>query len=129
MVDVDVQVARTTSRPLDVRRRDQVAYTVEYVATNGSHRFTTVATTPDGCDALGLTPLRFDPLRRRRAPRSGARTLKADAAACTWRSRARAAAAHYSPRAPGARISGSSLTLAGDCPQHSRRRGPGSSGD
>jgi SAM-dependent methyltransferase len=61
MVDVDVQVARTTAAPA-LRRRDPARFTAEFVATNGSHRFY-------GRDysgrlrRAGLVPVRFDVLQ------------------------------------------------------------------
>jgi SAM-dependent methyltransferase len=76
MVDVDVQVARTTSAAA-LRRRDPGRFTAAYVATNGSHRFY-------GRDyagrlrRAGLVPLRFDPLRGLAPTFRRAHGLKAD---------------------------------------------------
>ena len=61
MVDVDVQVARTTLAAR-LRRRDPRRFTAAYVATNGPHRFYG-RDYPRRVRAAGLTLLRFDPLR------------------------------------------------------------------
>jgi SAM-dependent methyltransferase len=61
MVDVDVQVARTTSAGA-LRRRDPRRFTTAYVAANGSHRFYG-RDYPRRLRRAGLAPLRFDPLR------------------------------------------------------------------
>ena len=59
MVDVDVQVPRTTPA---ARLRDAGRFTAAYVATNGSHRFYG-RDYPGRLRTAGLAPLRFDPLR------------------------------------------------------------------
>jgi SAM-dependent methyltransferase len=61
MVDVDVQVARTTSAAA-LRRRDPRRFTTAYVAANGSHRFYG-RDYPRRLRRAGLAPLRFDALR------------------------------------------------------------------
>jgi SAM-dependent methyltransferase len=59
MVDVDVQVPRTTSA---ARLRAAGRFTADYVRTNGSHRFYG-RDYPGRLRAAGLAPLRFDPLQ------------------------------------------------------------------
>ena len=77
MVDVDVQVARTTpARTL--RRRDPGRFTSSYVRNNGSHRFYG-RDYPRQLQRAGLTPLRFDPLRGMSAAFRRQHGLKADA--------------------------------------------------
>jgi SAM-dependent methyltransferase len=76
MVDVDVQIARTTPAA-QLRRRDPGRFTATYVATNGSHRFYG-RDYPNRLRAAGLTPLRFDPLRGLDAAFRRAHGLKAD---------------------------------------------------
>lgn len=61
MVDVDVQVAQTTAATV-LRRRDPARYTAAYVAANGSHRFYG-RDFPARLARVGLSALRFDPLR------------------------------------------------------------------
>ena len=104
MVDVDVQVARTTSAA-SLRRRDPGRFTAAYVATNGSHRFYG-RDYPGRLRRAGFAPLRFDPLRGLGAAFRRAHGLKTDA---------RVYLAFPSPAAAGAfarearaRVSGSS---------------------
>ena len=104
MVDVDVQVARTTS-PASLRRRAPRRYTAEYVETNGSYRFYG-RDYPARLRRLGLTPLRFDPLRGVGAGFRRAHGLKADAR--VYLAFASPAAAAAFARGARARISGSS---------------------
>lgn len=59
MVDVDVQVPRTTPA---ARLRAAGRFTAAYVTTNGSHRFYG-RDYPTRLRAAGLAPLRFDPLK------------------------------------------------------------------
>jgi SAM-dependent methyltransferase len=61
MVDVDVQVARTTPAAR-LRQRDPRRFTAAYVTINGSHRFYG-RDYPGRLRAAGLTPLCFDPLQ------------------------------------------------------------------
>ncbi|HEX2501391.1 MAG TPA: class I SAM-dependent methyltransferase [Methylomirabilota bacterium] len=61
MVDVDVQVARTTPAAR-LRRRDPRRFTAAYVTINGSHRFYG-RDYPRRLRDAGLSPLRFDSLR------------------------------------------------------------------
>jgi hypothetical protein len=75
MVDVDVQVARTTSA---ARLRAADRFTAAYVVANGSHRFYG-RDYPSRLRTVGLTPLRFDPLRGVRPTFRRAHGLKADA--------------------------------------------------
>jgi SAM-dependent methyltransferase len=77
MVDVDVQVARTTAART-LRRRDPARFTPAYVANHGSHRFYG-GDYPRRLRQAGLTPLRFDPLRGVSARFRRAHGLKADA--------------------------------------------------
>jgi SAM-dependent methyltransferase len=76
MVDVDVQIARTTPAAR-LRRRDPDRFTVAYVATNGPQRFYG-RDYPGRLREAGLTPLRFDPLRGLGAAFRRAHGLKAD---------------------------------------------------
>jgi SAM-dependent methyltransferase len=99
MVDVDVQVARTTAART-LRRRDPGRFTPSYVRNNGSHRFYG-RDYPRQLRRAGLTPLRFDPLRGLSAAFRRRHGLKADgrvylafaspAAATAFGRRARAA--------------------------------------
>ena len=59
MVDVDVQIPRTTPA---ARLRDAGRFTDAYIAINGSHRFYG-RDYPGRLRSVGLAPLRFDPLR------------------------------------------------------------------
>jgi SAM-dependent methyltransferase len=77
MVDVEVQVARTTAART-LRRRDPARFTPAYVANHGSHRFYG-RDYPRRLRQAGLTPLRFDPLRGVSARFRRAHGLKADA--------------------------------------------------
>lgn len=77
MVDVDVQVARTTPAGR-LRRRDPGRFTAAYVTTNGSHRFYG-RDYPSRLRAAGLAPLRFDPLQGLGPALRRAHGLKADA--------------------------------------------------
>jgi hypothetical protein len=61
MVDVDVQIAETTSTEI-LRRRDPVRFTATYVSTNGTRRFYG-RDYPTRLRRAGLVPLRFDALR------------------------------------------------------------------
>jgi SAM-dependent methyltransferase len=61
MLDVDVQIARTTPAAR-LRRRDPRRFTAAYVALNGSHRFYG-RDYPARLRAAGLAPLRFDSLQ------------------------------------------------------------------
>jgi SAM-dependent methyltransferase len=76
MVDVDVQIARTTPAT-QLHLRDPDRFTVAYVATNGPQRFYG-RDYPDRLREAGLTPLRFDPLRGLGTPFRRAQGLKAD---------------------------------------------------
>jgi SAM-dependent methyltransferase len=76
MVDVDVQIARTTPAAR-LRRRDPDRFTMAYVATNGPQRFYG-RDYPGRLREAGLTPLRFDPLQGLGAPFRCAHGLKAD---------------------------------------------------
>jgi SAM-dependent methyltransferase len=104
MLDVDVQVARTTSAA-SLRRRDPGRFTAAYVATNGSRRFY-------GRDysgrlrQAGFAPLRFDPLLGLGPAFRRAHGLKADARVYLAFSGPSAAAAFI--RAARATVSGSS---------------------
>jgi SAM-dependent methyltransferase len=99
MVDVDVQVARTTAARA-LRRRDPKRFTPSYVLNNGSHRFYG-RDYPRRLRQAGLAPLRFDPLRGVSAAFRRRHGLKADgrvylafaspAAAAAFARRARAA--------------------------------------
>jgi SAM-dependent methyltransferase len=75
MVDVDIQVRRTTAA---ARLRAAGRFTAAYVATNGSHRFYG-RDYPSRLRAAGLAPLRFDPLRGLSPAFRRAHGLKADA--------------------------------------------------
>ena len=77
MVDVDVQVARTTAAA-SLRRRDPGRFTAAYVAINGSHRFYG-RDYPGRLRRAGFAPLRFDPLRGLGPAFRRAHGLKADA--------------------------------------------------
>jgi SAM-dependent methyltransferase len=77
MVDVDVQVARTTAAAR-LRRRDPGRFTAAFVAANGSHRFYG-RDYPARLRRAGFTPLRFDPLRGLRPAFRLAHGLKTDA--------------------------------------------------
>jgi SAM-dependent methyltransferase len=77
MVDVDMQVARTTPAAR-LRRRDPGRFTAAYVTTNGSHRFYG-RDYPSRLRAAGLAPLRFDPLQGLGPAFRRAHGLKADA--------------------------------------------------
>ena len=91
MVDVDVQIARTTATAT-LRRRDPDRFTAAYVATNGSHRFYG-HDYPGRLRRAGLEPLRFDPLRGLGRVFRRAHGLKADARVyLAFRSRAAARA-------------------------------------
>jgi SAM-dependent methyltransferase len=104
MVDVDVQVARTTPAAV-LRRRDPERFTAAYVATNGSHRFYG-RDYPDRLRRAGLAPLRFDPLRGLRAAFRRAHGLKADGR--VYLAFASPVAAAAFARAARARVSGPS---------------------
>lgn len=104
MVDVDVQVGRTTSAAV-LRRRDPGRFTVAYIATNGSHRFY-------GRDYLsrlrraGFASLRFDTLRGLDPAFRRTHGLKADGR--VYLAFANPAAAAAFARRARARISGPS---------------------
>jgi len=104
MVDVDVQVARTTAAA-SLRRRDPGRFTAAYVATNGSHRFYG-RDYPGRLRQAGFAPLRFDPLRGLGPSFRRAHGLKADARVYLAFSSPSAAAAFA--REARARVSGSS---------------------
>ena len=79
MVDVDVQIPRTTPA---ARLRDAGRFTAAYIAINGSHRFYG-RDYPGRLRSVGLAPLRFDPLRgycRRFVARTDSRSMGAS----TW---------------------------------------------
>jgi SAM-dependent methyltransferase len=122
MVDVDVQIARTTPAAR-LRRRDPRRFTPAYVETNGSHRFYG-RDYPERLRAAGLVPRRFDPLKGLRPAFRRRHGLKADG---------RVYLAFASPEAAGAfgrtgRASGSSS--ASRSPSAApRRRGHANSGD
>jgi len=104
MVDVDVQVARTTAAAT-LRRRDPERFTVEYVATNGSHRFYG-RDYPERLRRAGLAPLRFDGLQGLGPAFRRAHGLKADGRVYLAFATRRAARAFA--RAARARLSGPS---------------------
>jgi SAM-dependent methyltransferase len=104
MVDVHVQVARTTSTAT-LRRRDPGRFTAAYVLTNGTRRFYG-RDYPGRLRQAGLTPLRFDPLRGLGPSFRRAFGLKADAR--VYLAFASPAAAAAFARAARARLSGSS---------------------
>jgi SAM-dependent methyltransferase len=104
MVDVDLQVARTTTAAT-LRRRDPDRFTAAHVTTNGSHRFYG-RDYPARLRGARLAPLRFDPLRGLGPSYRRAHGLKADARVyLAFRSPAAAAAF---ARAARARVSGPS---------------------
>jgi SAM-dependent methyltransferase len=104
MVDVDVQVHRTTSAT-ELRRRDPRRFTAAYVATNGSHRFYG-RDYPWRLREAGLAPLRFDSLRGLGPTFRRAHGLKTDGR--VYLAFASPAAALAFARAARARPSGSS---------------------
>ena len=104
MVDVDVQVTRTTSAAA-LRRRAPGRFTAAYVRTNGSHRFYG-RDYPSRLRRAGLAPLRFDPLRGLDPAFRRAHGLKADGR--VYLAFAHPAAAAAFARAARARVSGSS---------------------
>jgi len=104
MVDVDVQVERTTSAA-GLRRRDPGRFTAAYVATNGSHRFYG-RDYPRRLRRAGLAPLRFDTLRGLDPAFRRAHGLKADGR--MYLAFANPAAAAAFARAARVRISGPS---------------------
>jgi SAM-dependent methyltransferase len=77
MVDVDVQVVRTTAAA-QLRRRNPARFTAAYVRTNGSHRFYGFDY-PRRLRAAGLAPVRFDPLQGLGPAFRRVHGLKADA--------------------------------------------------
>jgi SAM-dependent methyltransferase len=76
MVDVDIQITRTTSAAR-LRRRDPRRFTPAYVEINGSHRFYG-RDYPARLRAAGLVPFRFDPLKGLRPAFRRRHGLKAD---------------------------------------------------
>lgn len=76
MVDVDVQVARTTAAAT-LRRHGPGRFTAAYVATNGSHRFYG-HDYPRRLRQAGFAPLRFDLLQGLGPSFRRAHGLKAD---------------------------------------------------
>jgi SAM-dependent methyltransferase len=76
MVDVDIQIRRTTTAAA-LQRRDPTRFTVAYVRTNGSHRFYG-RDYPARLRRAGLVPLRFDALQGLRRAFRRAHGLKAD---------------------------------------------------
>ena len=77
MVDVDVQLARTTPTVL-LRQRDPRRFTAAYVMNNGPLRFYG-RDYPGRLRAAGLAPLRFDPLQGMGSAFRRRHGLKADA--------------------------------------------------
>ena len=77
MVDVHVQIARTTSAAV-LRRRDPGRYTAAYVRINGTYRFYG-RDYPARLRRARLVPLRFDPLQALGRAFRRAHGLKADA--------------------------------------------------
>jgi SAM-dependent methyltransferase len=104
MVDVDVQVTRTTAAA-SLRRRDPDRFTAAYVATNGSHRFYG-RDYPARLRQARLAPLRFDPLRGLGPSFRRAHGLKADGR--VYLAFSSPAAAQAFAREARARVSGSS---------------------
>lgn len=102
MVDVDIQVTRTTSAAV-LRMRDPDRFTAAYIATNGSHRFYG-HDYPGRLRRAGLAPLRFDALRGLDPAYRRAHGLKADGR--VYLAFASPAAARAFARSARARVSG-----------------------
>jgi SAM-dependent methyltransferase len=104
MVDVDVQITRTTPAAT-LRRRDPGRFTAEYVAINGTRRFYG-RDYPSRLRRAGLAALRFDPLRGLAPAFRRAHGLKADGR--VYLAFVRPAVAAAFARVARARVSGSS---------------------